>query len=32
MAVTTRPLSDTEIRRAKPAAKDFQLFDGQGCV
>ncbi|EJH7015995.1 tyrosine-type recombinase/integrase [Salmonella enterica] len=30
MAVTTRPLSDTEIRRAKPAAKDFQLFDGQG--
>ncbi|EDR5087990.1 tyrosine-type recombinase/integrase [Salmonella enterica subsp. enterica serovar Georgia] len=30
MAITTRPLSDTEIRKAKPAAKDFQLFDGQG--
>lgn len=30
MAKTTKQLSDTEIRRAKPTAKEYNLADGKG--
>lgn len=30
MAKTTKQLSDTEIRRAKPRAKEYNLADGKG--
>lgn len=32
MAVLTRPLSASEIQKAKPAGKDYELFDGQGLT
>ncbi|EEC0297091.1 tyrosine-type recombinase/integrase [Salmonella enterica subsp. enterica] len=32
MAVLTRPLSASEVQKAKPAAKDYELFDGQGLT
>ncbi|EIX6435559.1 tyrosine-type recombinase/integrase [Salmonella enterica] len=32
MAVLTRPLSASEVRKAKPAEKDYELFDGQGLT
>ena len=32
MAVLTRPLSATEVQKAKPASKDYELFDGQGLT
>jgi len=30
MARTTRPLSDTEIKQAKPKEKEYNLADGNG--
>ncbi|MDT4307832.1 integrase domain-containing protein [Klebsiella aerogenes] len=30
MAILTRPLSASEVQKAKPAEKDYELFDGQG--
>ncbi|MBS1206819.1 MAG: hypothetical protein H6R25_3718 [Proteobacteria bacterium] len=32
MAVLTRPLSASEVQKAKPADKDYELFDGQGLT
>ncbi|HBE3761061.1 TPA: integrase domain-containing protein [Escherichia coli] len=32
MAVITRPLSASEVQKAKPADKDYELFDGQGLT
>ncbi|EBZ5775278.1 integrase [Salmonella enterica subsp. enterica] len=32
MAVLTRPLSASEVQKAKPAEKDYELFDGQGLT
>ena len=32
MAVLTPPLSASEVQKAKPAAKDYELFDGQGLT
>ncbi len=32
MARTTKPLSDTEIRQAKPKAKEYTLTDGGGLL
>lgn len=32
MAVLTRPLSAFEVQKAKPAEKDYELFDGQGLT
>lgn len=32
MAVLTRPLSASEVQKAKPANKDYELFDGQGLT
>ena len=30
MGKTTKPLSDTEIKRAKVEEKDYALYDGSG--
>lgn len=30
MARTTKPLSNTQIEKAKPKDKDYPLYDGQG--
>ncbi|WP_410489282.1 integrase arm-type DNA-binding domain-containing protein [Aeromonas caviae] len=30
MPRTTKPLSDTECRNARPREKDYSLFDGNG--
>ncbi|MFP1727247.1 integrase arm-type DNA-binding domain-containing protein [Lonsdalea quercina] len=30
MAIITRPLSSSEVQKAKPAAKPYYLFDGRG--
>ena len=30
MGRTTKPLSDTEIKQAKPKAKEYNLADGNG--
>ncbi|EDW1644074.1 tyrosine-type recombinase/integrase [Salmonella enterica subsp. enterica] len=32
MAVLTRPLSASEVQKAKPGATDYELFDGQGLT
>ncbi|TKI07543.1 integrase domain-containing protein [Martelella alba] len=32
MAVLTRPLSASEVQKAKSAEKDYELFDGQGLT
>ncbi|EEE2004530.1 DUF4102 domain-containing protein [Salmonella enterica subsp. enterica serovar Kotte] len=32
MAVLTRPLSASEVQKAKSAAKDYELFDGRGLT
>ncbi len=32
MAVLTRLLSASEVQKAKPADKDYELFDGQGLT
>lgn len=32
MAVLTRPLSASEVQKAKPGDKDYELFDGQGLT
>ncbi|MET3816918.1 hypothetical protein FHW04_004369 [Pantoea sp. AN62] len=31
MARKTKPLTDTEIKAAKPKDVDYQLYDGDGC-
>lgn len=32
MAVLTRPLSASEVQKAKTAEKDYELFGGQGLT
>ena len=32
IAVLTRPLSASKVQKAKPANKDYELFDGQGLL
>lgn len=32
MARKTKPLTDTEIKAAKPQDKDYQLYDGDGLT
>ncbi|RBP67524.1 hypothetical protein [Brenneria salicis] len=32
MAVLTRPLSASEVQKAKPANKDYELSDGQRLI
>ncbi|WP_148127866.1 integrase arm-type DNA-binding domain-containing protein, partial [Haemophilus quentini] len=30
MAIITKPLTNTEVERAKPQNKEYNLMDGQG--
>ncbi len=32
MAKTTKPLTNTEVKQAKPKEKPYKLFDGAGLV
>lgn len=32
MARKTKPLTDTEIKAAKPKDADYQLYDGDGLI